>query len=38
MEIERKFLFNGNVENMWILYPSKLIKQSYLSYTPEVRI
>lgn len=38
MEIERKFLFKGNVENMWRLYPSKSIRQNYLSYTPEVRI
>ena len=37
MEIERKFLFNGEVEKMWTC-PVKSIKQSYLSYTPEVRI
>lgn len=37
MEIERKFLFKGNIEKMWT-YPVKAIKQSYLSYTPEVRI
>jgi CYTH domain-containing protein len=37
MEIERKFLFNGNVEKMWE-NPVNKIKQSYLSYSPEVRI
>lgn len=37
MEIERKFLFKGNIQKMWA-FPVKTIKQSYLSYTPEVRI
>jgi CYTH domain-containing protein len=37
MEIERKFLFKGNIEEMW-KNPIKKIKQCYLSYDPEVRI